>query len=222
MPTTTQSSNSSALIALQAEIQRDLERFRDLMPQTQSSRVKVLQSKQFEFPGGKVDGQPFDAVVLDWRWVNNYYASAYNPTDKAPPLCWAVGPEPGKLIPSPHGSQVQADACSKCRMNEFGSKGRGKACRNTLRIALVPPGANAETTPWILTVSPTGVKWFVTYANLLAKSERLPIHMLTKIGFDSRESYPTVRFQAAGENPDLATAYSLKLAAQDALNREYE
>lgn len=214
---------ATAIQALQAEIQADIERFKAEMPAPVGNKVKILQSKQFQFPDGSLDGNPFKAVILDYRFVNTYYTSAYNPQSRESPPCFAIGTDPNTLVPSEASSQPQCDACKLCIKNQFGSKGKGKACRNSVRLAIIPESAlaaNAE--PWIITVSPTGVKHFLTYANALKSASKLPVHFVTAIGFNPKEAYPTLLFQSAGPNEELELAWALRKNAQAALDREFD
>lgn len=213
---------ANALVALQAEIQADIERFKAEMPAPSGSKVKILQSKQFQFPDGTIHGDPFKAVILDYRWVNTYYLTNFNPSVRETPPCFAIGTDPSKMVPSEASTQKQCTDCSGCLKNQFGSKGKGKACRNGLRLALAPLDADVNTQPWILTVSPTGIKPFLAYANAVRQSNKVPIQLVTTIGFNPQESYPTLLFQAGEPNPDLETSYAIKRLAQDVLDREFD
>lgn len=90
-------------------------------------------------------------IVLDSLRENTYYADKFNPDLPAAPICYAFGrgPEAEEEM-APHESmqvdlhyfKPQAQDCKTCQWNEWGSadKGRGKACQNRRRLALIPAG----------------------------------------------------------------------------------
>lgn len=90
-------------------------------------------------------------IVLDAVRENTFYSGAFNPDAPTAPVCYAFGrgPEAEEEM-APHESmqldldyfQPQSDTCKSCKWNEWGSadKGRGKACQNRRRLALIPAG----------------------------------------------------------------------------------
>lgn len=84
-------------------------------------------------------------IILDSILENVYYEGQYDPDEPSGPVCYALGRvektlEPHKLVVE--AGTAQHDQCEGCEMNEFGSArvGRGKACRNTRRLAMIPAG----------------------------------------------------------------------------------
>jgi len=86
-------------------------------------------------------------IIVDYVLENVYYEGAYNPDVPQPPTCFAFGRDEKEL--EPHvivrdaGQAQSNDGCRTCEHNEFGSaeRGKGKACRNTRRLALLPAGS---------------------------------------------------------------------------------
>lgn len=88
-------------------------------------------------------------IILDAVKENTFYSEKFDPDNKAAPVCYAFGRGPEDDM-SPHESMQtapeyfvpQAEQCSSCKWNEWGSadKGRGKACQNRRRLALIPAG----------------------------------------------------------------------------------
>src|ERR1700761_5118895 len=93
-------------------------------------------------------GNQMVVIVLDVVNENTFYDNKFDPDNRQPPLCYAFGRSADEM--APHESmqvdleyfQPQAETCSVCPHNAWGSaeKGRGKACQNRRRIALIPAG----------------------------------------------------------------------------------
>lgn len=84
-------------------------------------------------------------IIVDSILENVYYDGPYDPDEPQAPCCFAFGRDETEM--TPHELVVAAksnehDFCSGCPMNEWGSAsiGRGKACRNVRRLALIPAG----------------------------------------------------------------------------------
>jgi hypothetical protein len=213
---------ANALTSLQAEIERELALLRDIAPPPASNRIAVTQQKQFKFPDGRLTTDPIQAVILDYRYFNAYYAAAFNPASREKPLCYSVNSDSRIMVPDEAASQKQCDSCAGCPKNEFGSAGRGKACKNNIRLAVVAPDATEDTVPWILTVSPTGLKHFNAYLNNLVQVHgKVLWQVITTIGFDPKETYATLRFAIGGINEN-ELVLKMKAAAQPALDRTFE
>ncbi len=110
------------------------------------------------FRGGiiTVDKNPvpnnrLEAVVLAHCLENAYYEDSYDEDNPMPPVCFAYGvAKPGMtaeelenladtMVPHEKSTKPQADSCSVCEWNKFGSaeKGKGKACGNKRRLAVI-------------------------------------------------------------------------------------
>src|SRR5690606_15967785 len=98
--------------------------------------------------------------------------------------------ELGEMRPHPTAPQPQHETCAGCPNNAWGSgdKGRGKACKNVNRLAVVPWNddmtaeqlATAEISFAKLPV--TSVKNFAAYINnLLQKTNRPPFAFITEL-----------------------------------------
>ncbi len=85
-------------------------------------------------------------ILLDTLFENVFYEGNYDPDVPQGPTCFAFARDEGDLTPHQlviDAGQAQSDgSCSDCEHNEWGSAdtGRGKACRNTRRLAMIPAG----------------------------------------------------------------------------------
>lgn len=94
------------------------------------------------FNGNPLPNNEMAVIVVDSVLENTYYTTGYSPEDPAPPVCYAFGRSEEDLRPHPEADEAQAASCLECPNNEWGSsdRGRGKACGNRRRIALLPAG----------------------------------------------------------------------------------
>lgn len=218
-------SKTNALAALQEQLAAELANLSKRVAPPSGNNIS-LKGGVFNLPDGTVNKGPMQAIILDWRMVNAYYTGPYDPANPKPPKCWAVGTLIDELAPPSIVEDRQHDACVTCPMNEFGSApvGRGKACKNQRRLAIVPIDATEETQPMTLTVSPTGLTPFENYVNRVsAEMGALPIQVITKIGFDPSKSYPSLIFQPASRvaPEQLPTLMGLRQVAQAMLDRGF-
>lgn len=112
-----------------------------------STRAGVLQFEDAPMPGNQMC-----AIVIGWCLENVYYEGDFDADNRAPPTCFAfckdslnkdmMGPDPEVLGKDPETFEIQNETCEGCAQNEWGSsrRGRGKACANRRRLALLPAG----------------------------------------------------------------------------------
>lgn len=108
----------------------------------------------------EVEGNELDVIVIGAVHENQYYDTEYQDGQKRVPSCFAFSnpfPDPEEDVEDsmhahvkagvPQGQEnsneagVVGGACSTCWANKFGSAdvGRGKACKNIRRLALITP-----------------------------------------------------------------------------------
>ncbi len=220
-------SPNKAIANYREQLKKELAGLRDRVPAPSGNKIS-LKGKVFTLPDGSTNPGPMAAIILDWRILHEYYTGVYDANKPSSPACWALNAEVTGLTPSKRVESPKAPSCAECPMNVFGSAatGRGKACKNQRRLAIVPVDATADTEPMILTVSPTGLKNFDNYVNGLGSGDdgKLPIQMVTQIAFNPKEAYPTLVFGAPEPLDDerLGVMMTLRDKAQSALDREPE
>jgi len=165
-------------------------------------RIRFNANRAFIAPDG-TEGDTLETVIVDFVSSNLFYDSPFDRDNPQPPACFAIGPEPALLVPSPNSPNKQSDACATCPNNQFGSSltGKGKACKNTRLLALMPAAAldnpDVEAPIWILSVPPTSIKTFDAYVHsLLVKQKTVPISVITEISLDPSSTYASLRFKA--------------------------
>jgi len=163
-------------------------------------------------------------VICDSVLENVFYEEEYDPDEPAPPTCYAFGRDEDTIAPFEKvvkDGNAQADQCDGCQFNEWGSadKGRGKACRNGRRLALISAGQFDKKTGefelesnkalqtaalGFMKLSPTNIKAYATYVKQLSSiAKRPPWAMVTEISVvpDPKNQFRVI-FEALQDVPD--------------------
>lgn len=173
------------------------------------------------FDGAPVPGNKMCVVILDHIIENTYFPDAFDQDVVVPPKCYAFGLEeqtlaPHELVVQNGLAQVDVAAgkkCSDCRHNMFGSAetGKGKACTNRRRLAIIPAGTmqNDKVTYFskpeqfqsslaFLKLPTTSIKDFSVYVKQLAGTLGVPpfgVYTQVSVVPDAKSQFK-VQFQA--------------------------
>lgn len=149
-----------------------------------STRGGILKYKD-----NPIEGNAINVIVLNHVIENAYYGGArFDPDSPANPVCFAIGKDEKSLAPHEESEEPQHDACEGCPMNEWESAdtGRGKACKNIRRLALLTEDAldegveDAEAA--FIKVPVTSVSNWATYVRKLKETtNRPPYAFITEI-----------------------------------------
>ncbi len=192
-----------ALVHAQS-FQDELDALKSRLAAPTGNKIKIS-DKQFKMPSGDILDF-LDIVVVDFVYANSYYAGAYVEGEFSAPDCFAIAVEPNALAPSPNAADCQTEtgACKGCWANEFASKGKGKACQNRLKIAILPTDATAETPFTILDISPTAIKGFSTYVQSVARGHQLPPYaVVTHVECNPATKYDVAVFSLSETIEDM-------------------
>jgi hypothetical protein len=107
-----------------------------------------------------------EGVILDHQRVNAWWEVEYARGGNRHPDCWSLDAK----RPDATAFKIQSERCPKCPQNQYGSKGRGKACKNMCRLLLK---VQASLLPYILTAPPTSLKELDRYLTALTNA-RIP------------------------------------------------
>lgn len=182
-------------------------------------RIRMINSSHFELPNGD-DADAIEGVVVDFVSSNLFFEGAYDKDNPSPPGCFAVGPEPTTLVPTGNSPNKQAETCSVCPNNQFGSNGKGKACKNTRLLAIMPLEGDDI---YVMSVPPTSIKSFDGYVSTLASKHRLPpVGVVTRITLDKTVTYAAPRFEVVKplDATDLPKAMEARGQARERLVAE--
>lgn len=138
--------------------------------------------------GIAMKGNKAPVVVIHSIFENQLYADKYDPNNLQPPVCFAFAEKDEDLKPHPDAAQPQAASCAECPKNAWGSDpggGKGKACKNVRRLAMISANdldeiSKAEVALAKLPV--TSVKNWSSYANQIANVLKIPpLAVITEI-----------------------------------------
>lgn len=174
--------------------------------------------------GAELPNNEMAVVILDSMMENVYYKDRYDPNNISGPVCFAFGYDEKDM--KPHNDAVEAgsaqsEVCSECAWNEWASAdtGKGKACRNTRRLALITAGtlpgdgsfeANEDkehfktTAITYLRLPVTSVRGYAGVVRQLASASKRPPHAMftrVKVVSDSKTQYKVV-FEPLKEVPN--------------------
>lgn len=205
---------------IQAQLKAQVEALNGKVAPASGITIQVSQSKEFKLPDG-TKADELELVILDFVSSNVFYEGEYDKDNISPPACFAIGENPLALVPSDNSPLKQANECKGCPMNEFGSSGKGKACKNTRVLAVMPAEANDETPIWLLKVSPTAIKAFDSYVRSVAATFQMPpVAVVTKVSFDENSDYPSLRFGDPQPNENLSVHVARQEEAKTLLQTE--
>lgn len=207
---------------VQAEMAREIEKMKSRVGSAGGNSISI-RDKVFTFPDGSVSTDPIEVIILDFVSRNMLYEGKWDPKNPQPPVCFAVGREIASMSPTSNSPDKQCDICAECAMNQFGSDGDGKACKNTRLLAVTVPGfEDMDDAPiYTLSVPPTAIKAFDAHIQtILTMFQAPPIRVVTAVKFREDVQYATLLFGTAGENPDFAQHWSLRPKAQPMLEAE--
>lgn len=214
---------STALVDIKAQLKKELQTLDKSVPAVTGNAISVA-GKLFKLPSGQTSPGPFNCIILDWRNFNRYYppGAEYNAQNPKPPTCYALHKELELMAPHEKAADPQADGCVACPKNQWGSDprgGKGKACENRVRLAVVPADATAESDVYTLGISRTALKHWASFVAGLDAVNKHPIEVVTVLSFDPNQSYPTVRFAASSAHDRLETLWQLREKAQAMLDQ---
>ena len=149
-----------------------------------------FKSGRISYQGNAIKGDELDVIVIDSVLENCLYDSDYDSDNPSPPICYAFGRDDKAMAPHPEAAKPQHATCQGCPHNEFGTaeKGKGKACKNVRRLALVPGDVSSAEAVMaaemaFAKIPVTSVKGWATYVRGLATLEkRAPLGVITTIG----------------------------------------
>lgn len=155
-----------------------------------------IRGGQMSIGGNNVRGNKLEAIVMSHMIEQKFFTGKFSPDTPESPTCYAFS-TPAKdnedadtMAPRPASTEVQADACSDCPHNVWGTAdtGKGKACREVRRLALFDadllkdPKKIGKAEPVYLSVPTTSVKGWSSYVhNLTEANKRPPFAVITEI-----------------------------------------
>ena len=161
--------------------------------------------------GSPMKDNKVQVVILDHVYENTFYEGDFDPDQPQPPSCYAFGRAEDELEPHKEAAKPVHEQCEGCPNNEFGSaeKGKGKACKNSRRLAMVSAdGLSADSVAYgdvvYFKLPVTSTKGWAYYVKgLNATLKRPPFGVITEIHLvpDPKSQFK-VTFNHVGNVPD--------------------
>jgi len=206
------------------------------MAKTQAESIKSdshfmsVKNKLFSM-GGITIGPTINVAIVLGIKENSFYDRQYDPNNTTPPGCFAIEDAEGNMIPHESSPNKQAESCEECYLNEFGSAviGRGKACKNTYKLALVAYSDNDlidENEIAVLSLPPTSIKNYTSYVRQITSQMDLPtMAVVTSLSFDMTQQHPVVQFKfvkTIDDQENLAKLIGIYDKANETLHEPYD
>lgn len=190
------SSETSSIVRWDEELAKEAQAAAQMEANTGGGKFISVRGGVLQWNGAPVPGNKMAVIILDHIFENVMYTEEFDADAPSSPDCFAFGRDEKQM--GPH--QVAVDAgtaqegpCHSCPKNVFGSadKGRGKACRNTRRMALISAGAFGPGDKFKLVDDPeyyekgelaffkvpvTSVNGFAAYVKQVAAALKRPPH----------------------------------------------
>ena len=182
------------------------------------------QGGKFTLPDKTIMPNPMRAVILGYVQVNTYYEQAFNPKsrEKNEPRCQAVAliDTPEELVkPKSTIENPICDNCKACDFNQWESDpqgGKGKACKNTYRAAVILPDVS-DSDVYHLNISVTATKNWDTGCGEIIRNFGGLVKAVSHITFDTSTGYNRVSIATAEPNDQYAKHFAHIQPAMEAL-----
>lgn len=168
--------------------------------------IMSLKSGVMSIGDAPVPGNEITVVVVASIAENTWYKDRYDPSVRSTPACYALGEGKSvELVPYAEAKERQAEACADCPKFEWGSDpngGRGKACKERRRLALLPVDGTSEMI--LLSIPPTSLKnWSNHVAKVVASTGMSTAGVATKIKvIPSAKNQFEVTFEVVNKVPE--------------------
>ena len=213
--------SGTSLVSVKEAMQAQIANLANRTAPPTGIKIRATQDKNFILPDGTKTPGPLELVIVDFVATNEFYEGAYDKDSIVPPGCFAVGEDPKKMVPSSNAPNKQSTDCQSCPMNQFGSNGKGKACKNGRLLAVLTPDATADTPFALLAPSATALKGFDAYVTGVARTfQTMPVGVVTTVGFDENETYAKMVFSDPRPNPELGVHFVRQSEARELLMAE--
>lgn len=226
----TTAAGNKSLALVDQELANEVANLKNQIGQASGNKIKVEATGDFVLPDGMNLGNEIQVVVVDFVTRNSFYSGPYNPNNPTPPDCYSIGKNLADLAPEADSPAIQADKCTTCPLNQFGSgnNGKSKACKNSRSLAVVlvdpedPEASAALDAPiYTLDLPPTAIKSFDGAVAYVARSlAGPPVKAVLTVSAKNVGTYALITFSDPVPNPHYAVHYARRAEVQDQLYRK--
>ena len=165
-------------------------------------------------------GNKLDVIVIANTTEYGLYEGKYDPNNPQPPVCYAFGKDESTMVPHEKAAKPQHTDCATCPKNQWGSDpegGKGKACKNVRRLALLPADAAASVDAvqaaeeiYVKLPVMSGKNWAKYVSDVSAQFKRPPFAVITSISTEPDvKSQFKVTFKTVNRIEDMAVVNAL-------------
>ena len=166
-------------------LERLAQQAKDEAAKERPSLTKIsLRGGILSYAGAPMQGNKFECIVLIAAYRNAYYVGRFDPNNIVNPNCFAIAASDEGMVPHENVAEPEHDTCKGCPQSEWDSAGnnsRGKACKETRRLVLLPatalddgPDKVKAAELAILDVPVTSVKNYSQFVNTLSVTAGVP------------------------------------------------
>lgn len=191
-------------MTIEEEMAAEAQAMRDNL-QVASAKIST-QNKSYTLPDGTMIGDSIQLVILGYTATNTMYKDeVYNKNTPSEVSCSAIVDMKigGKMTPRANSADKQAECCGtwdkpECPMNEFGSAGKGKRCKNEYLLLVCLP---TDDKVLQLSIPPTATKEIAKSMGAILKEFGHTSQAIATFKFNPSQSYPLPIIVTADPNP---------------------
>ena len=140
--------------------------------------------------GTQVPENKLDVIIIASTYANLYYDEEFDADNPRNPICFAYSEDGENMAPHIKSSHMQHENCDTCPWNQWKSDPKthkGKACKNTRILVMIPASTKPEDIPIAeaatFKLPVTSVKGWGMYVDKLnILHHRPPLGITTQIG----------------------------------------
>lgn len=139
------------------------ENMQGVLPRLPQIRILHCEAQMFKWPDGS-KYEAFIGIILQKQKCNAWWKESFDETGGGtPPDCYSLD----SIRPDLNCNDEQSEKCKPCSQNQFGSDGRGKACKNMTRLHIVVESI-VSVAPFRLTLPPSNQRVWEDYLSMVS------------------------------------------------------
>jgi len=164
---------------------------------------------RLSYQGNPVPGDKMNVIVVASMLENHYYTDRFDAENPASPKCFAFSETGDGMGPHEMSEAPQSELCAKCQQNEWGSAdiGRGKACKNIVRLGVITEDGLEDVGAAelaVIKIPVTSVREWANYVSQIASTlKRPPFAVVTEVSIvpDPKTQFK-LKFKLIGQITD--------------------
>lgn len=205
----------TALVSIQEQIAQQIARQNETAQGLRSSGSYIgFKNAQLKVDSISIPANQLDVRVLAALSERAWYAKDFDADVVQVPDCYALDDD----VPHDQSANPQSDNCADCKHNKWGSatRGKGKACRESARVIVVPanvPLASAQM--YTAKVPVTSLSTVTSFTSRCSQANKLMGEFVTKLSVvEDKKTFFKVHLTPVEVTAEIDMSALLK--AQDA------